>query len=79
MLNKIVALRHLLHSHPEHFGEDTLIIEFLRTHTSSEINLCRDGFYAAHREASVSKPSVAFRVDYDALPTAAGGDLAHLS
>lgn len=76
MLNKIVALRYLLHSHPEHSGEEihtkTLIIEFLRTHTSLEINPCGDGFYAAHREASASKPSVALRADYDALPTANG-------
>ena len=81
MLNQIIALRRLLHGHPERSGAETrtkaLIIDFLRTHTSLEINPCGDGFYAAHREASASKPSIALRADYDALP-APNGAAAHL-
>lgn len=81
MLDKIVALRHRLHDHPECSGSEmrtkAIIIDFLRTHTSLEINPYGDGFYAAHREASASKPSVALRADYDALP-ASNGMAAHL-
>lgn len=81
MLDKMIALRRLLHDHPERSGEErhtkALIIDFLRTHTSLEIVPCGDGFYAAHRETRTSKPAIALRADYDALP-APNGSAAHL-
>lgn len=81
MLNKIIALRRLLHGHPERSGAEihtkALIIDFLRTHTSLELTPCGDGIYAAHREISASRLSVALRADYDALP-APNGAAAHL-
>lgn len=81
MSNEIISLRQLLHAHPERSGEEArtkaLILDFLRTHTSLELLPCGDGFYAAHREDCTSKPAIALRADYDALPTP-NGSAAHL-
>ena len=79
--NLILELRHALHQCPEISGQEektkALLQDFLRTHTTLEIEPCGDGFYAAHREEHAAKPSVALRADYDALATPDGG-AAHL-
>lgn len=73
-------LRQQLHGCPEVSGQEVqtrrTIQEFLRKNTSLEICGCGAGFYAAHRERG-SRPAIALRADYDALPVSGGG-AAHL-
>ena len=72
-LDKIIALRHLLHSRPDLSLQETgtmgILKGFLRENTSLEL-VDREGwFYAVKRPAA--KPAVApiaFRADMDALP-----------
>lgn len=75
------ALRSRLHACPEPAGHErrtkALLKEFLAQNTSLEIRECGPGFYAAHREAETSRPAIALRADYDALPLEVGG-AAHL-
>ena len=70
-LERIIQLRRALHACPEISGKETetkaLLIDFLKSHTTMEIHPCGDGFYAAHREISPTKPAIALRADYDAL------------
>ena len=56
---------------------EALLQQFLRAHTTLELQPCGEGFYAAHREKNASKPAIALRADYDALATLDGG-AAHL-
>ena len=67
----MLLLRHALHACPEVSGKEektkAMLMDFLKTHTTMELYSCGDGFYAAHREDSPSKPSLALRADYDAL------------
>lgn len=81
MINDIINLRHELHNNPEPSGKErktkALLIEFLRSRTTLEIHPCGDGFFAAHRESTAAKPSIALRADYDALPLP-DGSAAHL-
>ena len=73
-LEKITALRHLLHSHPDlslqEAGTIGILKDFLRKNTTLEI--CdRDGWLYAVKYASVEPPAaspIAFRADMDALP-----------
>ena len=72
MLNDtILLLRHALHACPEISGKEektkTILMDFLKTHTTMELHPCGDGFYAAHRETDPCKPGLALRADYDAL------------
>lgn len=80
-LQLIQDLRHALHQCPEVSGRETrteaLLQQFLRAHTTLELQPCGEGFYAAHREKNTSKPAIALRADYDALATL-DGDAAHL-
>lgn len=80
-LTEIYTLRQALHNCPEHSGHElqtrATLKEFLLAHTTLELHDCGDGFYAAHRESGGTKPSVALRADYDALPLPGGG-AAHL-
>ena len=68
----ITALRHELAAYAEISGQEVrtrqLLIDFLQKHTSLEICQCGDGFYATHRETAATKPSIALRADYDAIP-----------
>ncbi len=71
-LDKITALRHLLHSHPDlslqEAGTIRILKDFLRENTSLEI-VDREGwFYAVKRCTDPAAPTVAFRADTDALP-----------
>lgn len=81
MDNKIIALRHELHELAEPSGGEFRTREklkaFLRENTSLELIDCGGGFYAAHREAVRTKPSIALRADFDALALPCGG-YAHL-
>ena len=67
----ITRLRHELAACAEISGREfktrQLLINFLKEHSSMEIHPCGEGFYAAHREDSTSKPAIALRADYDAL------------
>ena len=80
-LQLIENLRHALRQCPEVSGRETrteaLLQQFLRAHTTLELQPCGEGFYAAHREKNASKPAIALRADYDALATLDGG-AAHL-
>lgn len=66
---QITNLRHTLHACPEISGQEKqtkeTLQEFLKAHTSLELNDCGEGFYAAHREGAGN--GIAFRADYDAL------------
>ena len=81
LIDIITALRRKLHDNPEISGQEyrtqTIIKEFLHTHTTLEIQDLPGGFYAAHRENDAILPGIAFRADYDALATPDGG-AAHL-
>ena len=70
-LDLVIQLRKALHSCPEVSGREektkALLMDFLQTHTALELHPCGAGFYAAHREAVTTKPSIALRADYDAL------------
>lgn len=70
-LETLVQLRKALHACPEVSGCEVktkaLLMDFLKAHTTLELHPCGGGFYAAHREASPSKPGLALRADYDAL------------
>ena len=76
---QITNLRHTLHACPEISGQEKqtkeTLQEFLKAHTSLELNDCGEGFYAAHREGAGN--GIAFRADYDALALPEGG-AAHL-
>lgn len=76
---QITNLRHTLHACPEISGQEKqtkeTLQEFLKAHTSLELNDCGKGFYAAHREGTGN--GIAFRADYDALALPEGG-AAHL-
>lgn len=80
-LQLIESLRHALHQCPEISGQEVrtkaLLQQFLRAHTTLELQPCGEGFYAAHREEAPTKPAIALRADYDALATLDGG-AAHL-
>ncbi|MGN0295305.1 MAG: M20/M25/M40 family metallo-hydrolase [Lachnospiraceae bacterium] len=52
-------------------------MDFLAEKTDLELQLCGDGFYAAHREKEKRKPAMILRADYDALALPEGG-AAHL-
>lgn len=80
-LTDIRALRLALHNCPERPGQEertrAALTDFLAEHTTLELYPCGAGFYAAHRENGGTKPSIALRADYDALPLPDGG-AAHL-
>ncbi len=81
MLQTITQLRHGLHAIPELSGAEhetkAMLISWLGTHTTLDIRPCGDGFYAAHREPDPTKPPIALRADYDAIPRP-DGTAAHL-
>ena len=71
MLDDIHLLFDALHAHPEISGHEkvtrTLLIDFIKKHTSLSVHDCGSGFYAAHREENTCKSALALRADYDAL------------
>lgn len=78
-LAQIVALRRTLHSCPERAGREAQtkarLMAFLAANTSLTLHDQGLWFYAAHREGE-DLPGVAFRADFDAVPTEEGA--AHL-
>ncbi len=73
-LNKIISLRHLLHSCPDlslrESGTIGILKDFLREHTTLEI-VERDGWFYAVKYSfcdPAEAPPIAFRADMDALP-----------
>lgn len=66
-----VELRHALHQHPELSNEETwtkqYVMDFLKQHTDLEIVDKGNWFYAAYR-VDETRPNIAFRADFDALP-----------
>jgi len=81
ILQQIQQLRRALHACPELSGREqrtkAALQTFLKEHTSLTLHPCGEGFYAAHREPSPTRPPLALRADYDALAVA-GGAAAHL-
>ena len=84
-LNKIIELRHLLHSQPNLPLQEAetirILKDFLQKNTTLEI-IDRDGWFyavkASFAEAEV-KPPIAFRADMDALPMQEGLTLSYSS
>ena len=72
--NLIVEARRYLHTVPELCGKEirtkAFIISFLKEHTSLEVRDMGKWLYAAHREGADT--TVAFRADFDAIPTENG-------
>jgi amidohydrolase len=70
-LDLVVELRHELHAHPELSSKElwtrARLQEFLTTHTGLEVIDCGPWFYAYYH-AGDSRPTIAFRADFDALP-----------
>lgn len=81
LFRTLSALRAALHACPKPSGQETatraLLENFLTQHTSLTLHPCGAGFYAAHREAAVTRPGIVLRADYDALALPGGG-AAHL-
>ena len=81
-LEKITALRHRLHAHPDlslrEGGTIGILQGFLRENTALEL-VGREGwFYAVKRPAAgTAAPPIAFRADMDALPMEEGISLPH--
>jgi len=71
MIRLIKQLRKELHNCAEISGKEektkALLMDFLKNHTTLELNPCGEGFYAAHREENAAEPTIALRADYDAL------------
>lgn len=78
ILTTAIELRHQLHAHPELSMQETWtkahLMNFLKTHTKLEIVDRGRWFYAVYR-AGDSKPNIAFRADFDALPVEEAPDL----
>ena len=79
-LDKIMTLRHRLHSHPDlslqEAGTIRILKDFLRDNTSLEIVDGDGWFYAVKPScADPTAPPAAFRADMDALPMEEGIDL----
>ncbi len=82
-LQKAIALRHELHTHPELSNHETWtkarLMDFLRQNTSRlEIIDKGSWFYAAYRAGGDCK-GVAFRADFDAVPVADELDVPYVS
>ena len=64
---QITNLRHTLHACPEISGQEKqtkeTLQEFVKAHTSLELNDCGEGFYAAHREGAGN--GIAFRAEHE--------------
>ena len=82
-LQKAVALRHMLHAHPELSHHEAwtkaCLMDFLRRNTT-HLELIDRGswFYAAYR-AGRDRPGIAFRADFDAVPVADQLDVPYVS
>lgn len=78
-LQKIILLRHLLHTYPELSLQEVhtrrTLMEFLRTHTGLEIHDRGRWFYARYTANQPNAPTIAFRADMDALPIPEGEDV----
>lgn len=75
-LQKIIMLRHLLHTYPELSMQEVhtrgVLMDFLRTHTGLEIHDRGRWFYARYAASDPNAPTIAFRADMDALPIPEG-------
>lgn len=78
----VTELRRELHQHPEPSNEEVWtkerLIEFLKTHTSLEIEDRGKWFYAVYR-AGEGKRNIAFRADFDAIRLHEKNDFPHVS
>ena len=70
-LQKIIALRHRLHMHPERSMQEketvAILQQFLRENTTLRI-VDRGKWFYALKEGNTSSERIAFRADMDALP-----------
>ena len=72
ILDKVVALRHMLHQHPELSGQERetkrMLMAFLRENSTLQLNDMGKWFYAEYHPANgKSRGSIAFRADFDAI------------
>lgn len=70
-LDKVIALRHDLHKHPELSGEEVWtkkrLMDFLSENTDLKITDCGKWFYAEYHPQKESRGTIAFRADFDAI------------
>ena len=70
VLEKVIALRHELHAHPELSGRETWtktrLMDFLRENTKLPLVDRGAWFYAVYKSGS-RRPAIAFRADFDAI------------
>ena len=83
ILEKITALRHELHAHPElsmhEEGTKRRLIDFLRANTSLEIRDMGRWFYAVYRCGRAGAKKLAVRADFDAVAVAESCELPYRS
>lgn len=82
-LQKVIALRHKLHQHPELSMREretmARIKAFLRENTTVQIVEREGWFYAVKAGKTTEPPAIAFRADMDALPIQEDGTLPYAS
>ncbi len=84
-LDRVIALRHELHQHPELAGEEKWtkkrLYSFIKEHTALEIYDRGLWFYAVYRTRNrvADTVKIAFRADFDALKMAENLELPHKS
>lgn len=69
-LEKVIALRHELHAHPELSSQETWtkkrLMDWLRENTRLDV-VDRDHWFYALYTSGTDKPNIAFRADFDAV------------
>lgn len=70
-LNRVIALRHELHEHPELSQQEIWtkkhLMNFIKDHTKLEIVDGGNWFYAAYRGGNPKDGCIVFRADFDAI------------
>lgn len=81
--DKVTALRHELHAHPELSMEEhntkSRLISFIKENTSLELTDCGHWFYAVYHSMNPSARTLCFRADFDAVAIKETCDLPYVS
>lgn len=82
-LEKITALRHELHAHPELSMQEVWtkahLIGFIKSNTGLKVVDCGRWFYAVYTSKNLSAKKLGFRADFDALPISETCSLRYVS